>query len=267
MQIFEITQRQPVAEAATMGSVLGGIAKYAGNQIGKSLGIQDNSRVSGVAAQNAATKATAGVVKQQASQQQQLWNSTLQTMTKAAAGAGTAQIDPKALATNFMKQLQGMLKPHGLTATMDQQNGVPVPQIDDYENQIDPEMLDQKTKAQIDQNVQQIDQAIYAILTAPATSKPTDLSNAWMSLAQGIADAGSMTAFHQGQASGGTAPKSTTNVGVPPAVKPVVATLGTDLASMQKFAQLVQRSGKPVKSTGNPQIDSFLTTSGIRLTP
>jgi hypothetical protein len=265
MQIFEITQRQPVTEAATMGSVLGGIAKYAGNQIGKSLGMQDNSRVSGVAAQNAATAATAGVVKQQASQQQQLWNSTLQTMTKAAAGIGQTQIDPKALATNFMKQLQGMLKPHGLSATMDQQNGVPVPQIDDYESDIDPEMLDQTTKAQIDQNVQQIDQAIYIILTASATAKAADLTNAWMSLAQGIANAGSMTAFNQNQTARPTARAPGVSASVSdPKTRAALAAMNTDAAGLAGLNALIQRSGGfKGQATGDPTIDGLLKSAKI----
>jgi hypothetical protein len=274
MQIFEITQHQLVNEkfgfsavgpGATASSVLGGIAKYAGNQIGKSLGMQDNSRVSGVAAQNAATAATAGVVKQQAAQQQQLWNNTLQTMSKAASGIGQTQIDPKALATNFMKQLQGMLKPHGLTATMDQQNGIPVPQVDDYENQIDPEMLDQKTKAQIDQTIQQIDQAIYAILTAPATAKPTDLTNAWMSLAQGIANAGSMTAFHQGQSTGSAARTPGISASESdPKTRAALAAMGTDAAGLAGLNTLIQRSGGfKGKATGDPTIDGLLKSAKI----
>jgi hypothetical protein len=89
-----------------------------------------------------------------------------------------------------------------------------------------------------------------------------------MGLAQGVADAGSMTTFHAnpGGGGGGVAGGGGTDRSIPPALKPVVTALGTDSESMQKFARLVQASGKPVKATGNPQIDSFLTQSGIRLT-
>jgi hypothetical protein len=193
MQIFEITQS---VNEINYGSVLGGIAKYAGNQIGKSLGMQDRTQLSGPAAQAAAGAATAGVVKQQAAQQQQLWNNTLQFMKKSAARVGQSQIDPNSLATNFMKQLQGMLKPHGLSATMDQQNGIPVPQLNDFENKVDPQVLDQQTKNQIDQTIQQVDQAIYNILAGSNSAKPADLTPAWAALTQSIANAGSMLAFH-----------------------------------------------------------------------
>jgi hypothetical protein len=164
-----------------------------------------------------------------------------------------------------MKQLQGMLKPHGLSATMDQQNGIPVPQVDDYENQIDPEMLDQKTKAQIDQTIQQIDQSIYAILTAPATSKATDLSNAWMSLAQGIANAGSMTAFHRGQSTGSAARTPGISASVSdPKTQAALAAMGTDAAGLAGLNTLIQRSGGfKGKATGDPTIDGLLKSAKI----
>jgi len=267
MQIFEITNNKKLDEV-NLGAFVKGVGSQLAKNVKSDLGIQPaDNQVSGVAAQNAATKATAGVVKQQAQAQQHLWSKTLQTMTAAASQAGTAQIDPQALATNLNKQIQGMIKPHGLTASIKPMNGRPVPQIDDFTDQIDPEMLDATTKAQVAQNVAQINQSIASILAAPPDATASDLTNAWMSLAQGIADAGSMTTFHANPGGGGgRVAGSGTDRSIPPALKPVVTALGTDSASMQKFARLVQASGKPVKATGNPQIDSFLTQSGIRLT-
>ena len=147
-------------------------------------------------------------------------------------------------------------------------NGRPVPQVDDFTDDIDPEMLDTNTKAQVAQTVAQINQSIASILAAPPNATAAELANNWMGLAQGVADAGSMTTFH-GNTGGATGTRAAAgnSRAIPPAVQPVVTALGTDPASMQKFASLVQRSGKPVKATGNPQIDSFLTQSGIRLTP
>ena len=269
MQIFEITARKKLDEIN-----FGAFAKGVGGQLAKNvksdLGIQPaDNKLSGVAAQNAATKATAGAVKAQAQAQQQLWSGTLKTMTTAASQAGTAQIDPQALATNLNKQIQGMIKPHGLTASIKPMNGRPVPQVDDFTDDIDPEMLDATTKAQVTQTVAQINQSIASILAAPPNATAADLANNWMGLAQGVADAASMTTFHANPGGGGgrVASRGGADRSIAPAVQPVATALGTDLAGMQKFASLIQRSGKPVKATSNPQVDAFLQQAGIRLTP
>ena len=268
MQIFEITARKKLDEV-NWGAFAKGVGSQLAKNVKSDLGIQPaDNKLSGVAAQQAATAATANVVKQQAQAQQQLWSNTLKTMTAAASQAGTAQIDPQALATNLNKQIQGMIKPHGLTASIKPMNGRPVPQVDDFTDDIDPEMLDATTKAQVTQTVAKINQSIASILAAPPNATAAELANNWMGLAQGVADAGSMTTFHANPGGGGgrVAGGGGTDRSIPPAIQPVVTALGTDSASMQKFARLVQASGKPVKATGNPQIDLFLTQSGIRLT-
>jgi len=266
MQIFEITAPRKKLDEINFGAFAKGVGSQLAKNVKSDLGIQPaDNKVSGVAAQQTATKATAGVVKQQAQAQQQLWSNTLKTMTAAASQAGTAQIDPQALATNLNKQIQGMIKPHGLTASIKPMNGRPVPQVDDFTGDIDPEMLDATTKAQVTQTVAQINQSIASILAAPPNATAADLANNWMGLAQGVADAASMTTFHANPGGGGrVAGGGGTDRSIPPEVKPVVTALGTDSASMQKFAGLVQRSGKPVKQTGNPLVDGFLKQAGVQ---
>jgi hypothetical protein len=260
MQIFEITNKK--LDEVNWGAFAKGVGSQLARNVKSDLGIQSaDNKVSGVAAQNSATAATANVVKQQSQAQQQLWSKTLQTMTAAASQAGTAQIDPQALATNFNKQLQGMIKPHGLTASIKPMNGVPVPQVDDFTDQIDPEMLDAHTKAQVAQTVQQINQSIASILAAPPNAKAADLANNWMGLAQGVADAASMTTFHANPAARTSAGN---NRSIAPADQAVVDALGVDDAGMQNFARMAQASGKPIKPTGNPTVDGFLRAAGVR---
>lgn len=261
MQIYEITSLKKLNEV-NWGAFAKGVGSQLAKNIKTDLGIQPaDNKVSGVAAQNTATAATAAVVKQQAAEQQKLWSNTLQTMTKAAAQIGTPQIDPQALATNFMKQLQGMLKPHGLTANIKPMNGRPVPQIDDFTDDIDPQMLDQTTRAQVAKTVAQINQSIASILAAPPNATAAELANNWMGLAQGVADAGSMTAFH-GNSS--TRMAASTPASANPKVQAAISALGTDAQGLVGLNTLIQRSGGfKGKATGDPTIDGLLKAAKI----
>lgn len=265
MQIFEITARKKLDEVN-----LGAFAKTVGSQLAKNvksdLGIQPaDNKVSGTAAQGAASAATIGVAKQQAQEQQKIWNKTLADLSKDVSERGLSQIPPKDLAQNFMKQFQGMLTPHGLRATMGNMNGVPIPEIDDFSDQLDPAALGGQAKKEAEAIIDDIDDAVAGILQAQPETSPATLAQMWQNLAVKISAAANLVTFSPGASTASTTAR--TPAGVNPAVQPVVTALGTDPVSMQKFGRLVQASGKPVKATGNPQIDSFLTTSGIRLTP
>lgn len=269
MQIFEITARKKLDEVN-----FGAFAKGVGNQLVKNvksdLGIQsDPAKVSGVAAQGAASAATIAVAKQQAIQQQQVWNKTLANLSKDVSERGLSQIPPKDLAQNFMKQFQGMLQPHGLRASMGNINGVPIPEIDDFSGQLDPDALGGQAKKEAEAIIDDIDDAVSGILQAQPETSPATLAQLWQNLAVKISAAANLMQFSPGaaKAPAAGAPVAANAAMIPPVVKPLVAALGTDPASMKKFGDLLRTSGKPVKATGNPTLDAFLEQSGIRFAP
>jgi hypothetical protein len=264
MQIFEITQIKKITEI-NYGAVGRGLAQAAGAATREYFGMQpkQSTQVQGLASQQQAQKLSEPVIKQQAQQQQQLWTRTVQTMKNTAKNAGLSELDSKELADTLMKQLESMLRPHGLKATMDNQAGVPVPTLDDFADQI-ANNSDTTVSRDIDRTLQQVDDALMAIVTAKDADK---LNTAWLNLSQGIANAASLMTFQgqpntnrAGSGAVGSAVKSGPTTGN---VAKAMSALGVRDEDLQGLAQLIQQNPTPVRATGNPVMDDLLRHMGL----
>lgn len=266
MQIFEVTTKSKLSEI-NYGAFVKGVGSQLAQNIKTDLGIQPSvDKVSGVAAQQKASAATIGVAKQQAQQQQQIWNKTLEELKKDVAERGLSQIPPRDLAQNFMKQLQGMLTPHGLRATMGTINGVPMPEIDDFSDQVDAEALGGQARQEAAVIIDDIDDAVAGILTAQPSTSPATLAQLWQNLAVKISAAANLVTFspNASKQRGASMPGGTVARGTDPRAQQAMSAMGIDAQGLAGLASVIQANGgfrgQPTK---DPIVDALLKAAGI----
>jgi hypothetical protein len=120
MQIFEITQRRPVNEinwGATAKTVGSQILQSPVDALGKRVGQDLNSTpdpVGSAEAMGAATEAAEPVIRQQAVEQQALWDKSVAAMLKQGKVSNISQLNSAQPREALMSQVQKMLRPHGI---------------------------------------------------------------------------------------------------------------------------------------------------------
>jgi hypothetical protein len=190
MQIFEITQRRPVNEinwGATAKAVGSGIlqapVKALGAKVGQDL-TDTPDAVGSAEAMGTATKAAEPVIRQQAVEQQQLWDKSVAAMLKQGGVSNISQLTPAQPREALMAQVQKMLRPHG---------------IGDYTqlpNLVDAASFGGQGKAMAKQTATDITAIINEILTGnPA-------KDAWYRLSKKIYAAGQQAEFRADRGGG-----------------------------------------------------------------
>jgi hypothetical protein len=199
MQIFEITQRRPVNEinwGATAKAVGSGIlqapVKALGAKVGQDL-TDTPDAVGSAEAMSTATKAAEPVIRQQAVEQQALWDKSVAAMLKQGRASNISQLNSAQPREALMAQVQKMLRPHG---------------IGDYTqlpNLVDAASFGGQGKAMAKQTAADITAIINEILTgSPA-------KDAWYRLSKKIYAAGQQAEFRADRGGAGVSRGSSVN--------------------------------------------------------
>ena len=216
MQIFEITQRQPVNEidwrstatrvpaAAARGAAVGtGFAgalgraitnaplKALGGRTGADLtpdrdavGLFGKKPESIANRMDAAVKAAMSVITQQADQQWRMWQASVADMAKKAGVQNISQIDPQQLREPLMKQVETIASKYGI------RNYRNLP------NYVDADAFGGAAKYEALDTVQAIDAAIAAILD-PKQQVGTKARDNWVNLTKELYSAGLQLKFRE----------------------------------------------------------------------
>lgn len=256
MQIYEISQPKPIAEV-NYGAVAKELGKAAGAATRNYFGMQParDVQVQGAEAQRLAMQHAQAVIKQQVMSQKALWDRLLKNMMTTAGANQQTALSPNDLASAFMQQLQSMLRPHGLTASMANNGGVPQPILDDFTTKIR-----NRTDPTVVQNIRNSRQQTNAAINAILQGRNDE--SAWLALSQGIANAANILAFQADPTQTSNQPQTAPNP-LSTGAAQAMSALGTTNSGMQNLATLVQQNGSPVNPTGNPVIDALLKHMGL----
>jgi len=213
MQIFEITQRQPVNEidygataaarvpaAVARGAAIGGgFAGALGNAITnaplKALGARTGSdlvpdadagkkRESIANRMDAAVQAAMPTITQQADQQWRMWSASVADMVKKSGVNNISEIDPQQLREPLMTQVQTMASKQGLR------------NYQNLPNYVDAEAFGGAAKYEALDTVKAINAAIAAILD-PKQQVGTQARDNWIALCKEIYSAGLQLKFRE----------------------------------------------------------------------
>lgn len=243
MQIFEITQRRPVTEinwgatAKAVGSqILQAPVKALGAKVGQDLTSTPDA-VGSAEAMGTATKAAEPVVRQQAIEQQQLWDKSVAAMLKQGKVSNINQLNPAQPREALMAQVQKMLRPHGIV---------------DYTqlpNLVDAASFGGQGKAMAQQTANDIDATINEILSG----RPA--KDVWYRLSKKIYAAGQQAEFRADRGnSAGT------------------AAAGPQLAQLAQrsglTAQQMRITNPPnIPSQRDPKVNALLQAMGLQQAP
>lgn len=270
MQIFEITQRQPVNEinygataaarvpaAVSRGAAIGtGFAGALGNAITnvplKALGARTGAdltpdadagkkRESIANRMDAAVQAAMPVITQQADQQWRMWSASTADMVKKAGVKNISEIDPQQLREPLMSQVQTMVSKQGI------RNYKNLP------NYVDAEAFGGAAKYEALDTVKAIDAAIAAILD-PKQQVGTQARDNWIALSKEIYSAGLQAKFREQDYATGRE-------------------LAADPSAVDQLAQRAQNAGltadqlqvppNMVRPTGDTRTDAALQALGF----
>jgi len=271
MQIFEITQRQPVNEinygataaarvpaAVSRGAAIGGgFAGALGNAITnaplKALGAKTGAdltpdadagktRESIANRMDAAVQAAMPVITQQADQQWRMWQASVADILKKAGAQNISEIDPQQLREPLMTQVQTIASRQG------------VRNYQNLPNYVDAEAFGGAAKYQALDTVKAIDAAIAAILD-PNPHVGTQARDNWINLCKKIYSAGLQLKFREEDN------------------KFTARDLAADTSALDRTAQRAQQSGltanqlgvRPgvVRATGDKTADAALQALGF----
>ena len=216
MQIFEITQRQPVNEinygattaarvpaAVSRGAAIGrGFAgalgtaltnaplKALGARTGSDLvpdpdrvGLFGKSRAAISDRMDQAVQAAMPAITQQADQQWRMWDASIKDLTRKA-GGNMAQVDPAQLKNALMTQITTIGRAYG------------IPNYKSLPNEVNPEEFGGAAREEAMDTVASIDAAIADILD-PQQQSGTDAKNNWLNLTKELYAAGLQSKFRE----------------------------------------------------------------------
>ena len=257
MQIFEITQRQPVNEidygatkqnvkaavspALARGAAIGGgFASALGNAITNAplkalgartgsdlvpdpdaVGLFGKSRESISNRMDAAVQAAMPAITQQADQQYKMWQASVASMIKKSGAQSMAEVDPAQLKNALMAQLKPINQAYG---------------VYNYKNlprEVNPEEQGGRAREVALKTVQSIDAAIADILNAdPAQQASAQARANWVNLTRLLYSAGVQRKFRERDYYSGS--QSLSN---PSALSRMLASNPAELAQIQRRAQ------------------------------
>lgn len=271
MQIFEITQRQPVNEinygattaarvpaAVSRGAAIGtGFAGALGNAITnaplKALGARTGANLTPDAdagkqraaisdRMDQAVQAAMPAITQQADQQWRMWSASTADMLKKAGVSNISEIDPQQLREPLMTQVETIASKYGI------RNYRNLP------NSIDPEAFGGAAKYEALDTVKAIDAAIAAILD-PKQQVGTKARDNWVNLTKELYSAGLQLKFREEEN------------------KFTARDLATDTSAIDKQEQKAKNTGlhasqaripdNVVQPTGNPDVDAYMQSIGL----
>ena len=257
MQIFEITQRQPVNEidwgatkqnvkaavapALSRGAAIGtGFAgalsnaitsaplKALGARTGANLtpdpdevGLFGKSRESVANRMDAAVQAAMPVIKQQADQQYKMWQASVADMMKKSGAQSMDEVDPAQLKNALMAQLKPINRAYG---------------VYNYKNlprEVNPEEQGGRAREEALKTVQSIDAAIADILNAnPAQQSGAKARDNWLNLTRLLYSAGVQRKFRERDYYSGSQ-----SLSEPSALSRMLASNPAELAQLTRNAQ------------------------------
>jgi len=271
MQIFEITQRQPVNEinygattaarvpaAVSRGAAIGtGFAGALGNAITnaplKALGARTGADLTPDAdagkqraaisdRMDQAVQAAMPAITQQADQQWRMWSASTADMLKKTGVNNISEIDPQQLREPLMTQVETIASKYGI------RNYRNLP------NFIDPEAFGGAAKYEALDTVKAIDAAIAAILD-PKQQVGTKARDNWVNLTKELYSAGLQLKFREEDN------------------KFTARDLAADTSAVEKQEQKAKNSGlhasqqripdNVVQPTGNPNVDAYMQSIGL----
>jgi nucleotide-binding universal stress UspA family protein len=254
MQIFEITQRQPVNEfdygatkqnvkaavspALARGAAIGtGFAGALGNAITnaplKALGARTGAdlipdadagknRESVANRMDAAVQAAMPAITQQADQQYKMWQASVANMVQKAGAQSMDEVDPAQLKNALMAQLKPINQAYG---------------VYNYKNlprEVNPEEHGGRAREVALKTVQSIDAAIAAVLNAdPAQQSGAKARDNWLNLTRLLYSAGVQRKFRERDYYSG----SSQSLSEPSALSRMIASNPQALAQIQRNAQ------------------------------
>ena len=258
MQIFEITQRQPVNEidygatkqnvkaavspALARGAAIGGgFASALGNAITNAplkalgartgsdlvpdpdaVGLFGKSRESISNRMDAAVQAAMPAITQQADQQYKMWQASVANMVQKSGAQSMAEVDPAQLKNALMAQLKPINQAYG---------------VYNYKNlprEVNPEEHGGRAREEALKTVQSIDAAIAAVLNAdPAQQSGAKARDNWLNLTRLLYSAGVQRKFRERDYYSG----SSQSLSEPSALSRMLASNPQALAQIQRNAQ------------------------------
>jgi hypothetical protein len=282
MQIHELTRPRQTNEAISLSNIKSAAGKI-GNQVKSAAGkigdrIAQNPVASALAqsmnqnlgtniggatagatvapgyAQQAATGATAPLIKQMAQEKAQLWDQTLAAAMNNEKTTDISQLDGNNLTAIATKMVNNDLKALG----------------NDYKKlaaSVDPASMGGKGQQMARDIVQRIDNAITKLINTakdPGNTAKTlkDLNQkSWQELAGLMHTATSMAQFQRDASTRAAA----TNPAADPQLNAAMQAMGVDAAGLMKLNAEVKQSGQKlnITSTGSPMVDSLLKAAKL----
>jgi hypothetical protein len=256
MQIHELTRRQTnEGFMDAMGAIKSGVAQSINQNLGTNIGgAAAGATVAPGYAQQAATGATAPLIKQMAQEKAQLWDQTLASAMNNEKTTNPGQLDSNNLTAIATKMVNNDLRALG----------------NDYKNlasNVDPASMGGKGQQMARDIVTRIDNSIVELINAVKDPSNTakmlkDINQKkWQELAGLIHTAMSMAQFQRDASTKAAA----TNPAANPQLNAVMQAMGVDAAGLMKLNAAVKQSGQKlnVTSTGSPMVDSLLKAAKL----
>jgi len=256
MQIHELTRRQTnEGFMDAMGAIKSGVAQSINQNLGTNFGgAAAGASVAPGYAQQAATGATAPLIKKMAQEKAGMWDQTLAAAMKNENTPYASQLDGNNLTAIATKMVNNDLRALG----------------NDYkklETNVDPASMGGKGQQMARDIVQRIDNEITKLINTakdPGNTPKTlqDLNQkAWQELAGLIHTAMSMAQFQRDASTKAAA----ANPAADPQLNAVMQAMGVDAAGLMKLNAEVKQSGQKlnITSTGSPMVDSLLKAAKL----
>lgn len=255
MQIHELSRRQKTNEGFmdAMGAIKSGVAQSINQNLGTNIGgAAAGATVAPGYSQQAATGATAPLIKRMANEKSVLWDKTLAAAMKNENTPYMSQLDGNNLTTIATKMVNNDLTALG----------------NDYKNlaaKVDPASMGGKGQQMAKDIVTRIDNTIVELVNAVKDPSNTakilkDINQKkWQELAGLIHTAMSMSQFQRGASSPAATPAAS------PQLNAAMAAMGVDAAGLMKLNSAVRQSGQKlnITSTGSPMVDSLLKAAKL----
>ena len=256
MQIHELTRRQTnEGFMDAMGAIKSGVKQSINQNLGTNFGgAAAGASVAPGYAQQAATGATAPLIKKMAQEKAGMWDQTLAAAMKNENTPYASQLDGNNLTAIATKMVNNDLRALG----------------NDYkklETNVDPASMGGKGQQMARDIVQRIDNEITKLINTakdPGNTPKTlqDLNQkAWQELAGLIHTAMSMAQFQRDASTKAAA----TNPAADPQLNAAMQAMGVDAAGLMKLNAEVKQSGQKlnITSTGSPMVDSLLKAAKL----
>lgn len=260
MQIHELTHKRRVDEASFGGAVGG--AKAIAGAIGSQLASTASQKIlgtditdtggqtpyGGASSFEKSKTMAAPLIRNQAADNQKLWNQTLSKQMAAQGITALTQFSPDQI-DNIKANLDQQINKNFLQGRLG----------DDYGKL--PEKVDAKMRGEATKIVQQLDDAADDIMNFSVAKTPSQSQAAWIQLTTAAFDAMRLLQFYP---VAGPAP-TTASAALPPKVTALMNAMGMDQAGLGALNAAIKQSGEKINSagTGSRSLDELLKAARL----